>query len=100
MAHYFDDMFQRTIDSGTPRSSGLRHVRRSSIARSIGARSDFDTSVNGADDDGDSAVYDDTRSKEKAEADEHMHHYIADQLSRYKTQNRDFEHEDEFETQA
>lgn len=102
MAHYFDDMFQRSIDLGTPRSSGMRRIRRSSTARSIGARSDFDAAANDDDDDSrsitDSVLPDDpARVLEKAEADSHLHHYISDQLERYKSQNGDFEHEDEFE---
>ncbi|KND94276.1 hypothetical protein TOPH_01031 [Tolypocladium ophioglossoides CBS 100239] len=104
MAHYFDDMFQRSIDHGTPRSPGMRRIRRSSTARSIGARSDFDASVNDPDDDAHSITNsifpdDPARVREKAEDDSHLNHYISDQLERYKSQNGDFEHEDEFETQ-
>lgn len=39
-----------------------------------------------------------SRSREKAEADLHLHQYVAEQLRRYKLQNGDYEHEDEFET--
>jgi hypothetical protein len=105
MSHYFDDMFQRTLDIGTPASGGMPRVRRSSTYRSIGARSDFDT--NGEDDARSTAnsVFhhdDPERAKEKAEADEHMHNYIADQLSRYKSENfrNGPDHEEEFETKA
>lgn len=99
MAHYFDDVFQRSIDLGTPRSAGMRRVRRSSTARSIGARSDFDTPINGFDDDAHSTSNseDPHRAREKAEADSHLHRYISDQLNRYKDKNGDFQHEDEFE---
>ncbi|KAK6825724.1 family 63 glycoside hydrolase [Apiospora arundinis] len=48
MAHYFDDVFHRTTGQGHPKKP---HMRRSSTARSIGARSDFEGSVNGDDDD-------------------------------------------------
>jgi hypothetical protein len=105
MAHYFDDMFQRSLDVGTPRSSGMRRLRRSSTARSIGARSDFDASTNGADDDShsitNSVIHDDAdRVKEKEEANSHLHRYISDQLERYKGENGNGGHEDEYETRA
>jgi len=56
------------------------------------ARSDFEGSANGDGDDetssvGRSVFLDDggpERAKERAEADEHMHRYISDQLERYK----------------
>lgn len=92
MAHYFDDIFQRTVSSvGVARHpSGHVLVRRSSTARSIGARSDFDNSTNGAeDDDARSAAAvsvfsdDPDRVRQKTEADVHMHQYISDQLARY-----------------
>lgn len=106
MSHYFDDMFQRSLDLGTPRSGSRMRIRRSSTARSIGARSDFDASINGVDDDAlshSSAIHDEPeRTKEKEEADSHLHRYISDQLDRYKGENLDqYEaHEDEFETKA
>lgn len=106
MAHYFDDIFQRHIDKGVPHTGPRRHVRRSSTARSIAARSDFDSSVNGIDDDARSVAnsvhHDDPeRTKEKEEADNHMHRYISDQLARYQGVNGDGNDEgDEFETRA
>ncbi|KAL6793560.1 family 63 glycoside hydrolase [Trichoderma sp. SZMC 28013] len=107
MAHYFDDIFQRQVDKGVPHpGGGRRHIRRSSTARSIGARSDFDFSVNGTDDDARSVAnsvhHDDPeRAKEKDEADSHMHRYISDQLSRYTEGNGENGYEgDEFETRA
>lgn len=105
MAHYFDDMFQRSLDLGTPRSPGMRRIRRSSTARSIGARSDFDTSVNGVDDDthsvSNSVFHDDPdKVKEKEEADSHLHRYISDQLERYKDETLNGGHADEYETRA
>lgn len=110
MAHYFDDIFHRTLDVGAPRPSEVRrHLRRSSTARSIGARSDFDISLNGGDDDNDDArsmtnsVFHDNlqKSREKEEADLHLHQYISDQLNRYKDGTLNGQnHEDEFETKA
>lgn len=82
----------------------MTRVRRSSTARSIGARSDFDASTNGVDDDDDatSVFHDDEKSREKEEADEHMHRYVSDQLNRYKDGQKSerFEHDDEFEPKA
>ena len=106
MSHYFDDIFQRSVKLGTPRSPSVRHLRRSSTARSIGARSDFDSSLNGYEDDAGSAnsvVLDDPeREHEKTEADSHLHRYISDQLERYKDENLSgaYVQEDEFETKA
>lgn len=110
MAHYFDDMVQRSIDMGTPRSLGLQRIRRSSTSRSVGARSDFDA-PNGLDEDDarlttrsttHSALLEDpARARERAEADSHLHRYISDQLNRYKGFNgADRESEDEFKTKA
>ena len=105
MAHYFDDMFQRTVGTGVPHTGKPRHIRRSSTARSIGARSDF--SLNGDDDARSatgSAFYreDPERSREKEEADAHMHRYISDQLNRYKDENgaSGYANGDEYETKA
>lgn len=110
MSHYFDDILQRSLDSGVPHSTRMPRVRRSSTARSIGARSDFDNSVNGGDDDEDedarsmagSAIFNGNgRPAEKKEADTHMHRYISDQLSRYKTENgHSADNGEEFETTA
>lgn len=100
MAHYFDDIFHRNLETCGTKSPNVRrhHLRRSSTGRSIGARSDFDVSINGDhDDDDDDDPDEDGRStinsvfqgdsgkvKEKQEADLHMHQYISDQLTRYK----------------
>lgn len=83
-------------------------IRRSSTARSIGARSDFDEDADGYDDDGHSAngsviLSDDPAAiKAKEEADLHMHNYVAQQLKRVKTQQvvDGYEQGDEFEAQA
>lgn len=107
MSHYFDDMFQRSIDAGVPASPTMTRVRRSSTARSIGARSDFDASTNGVDDDDDTtSVFhdheDEEKNREKEEADQHMHRYVSDQLNRFKDGQKSerFEHDDEFEPKA
>jgi len=106
LEHYFDDIFQRHIDNGVPHTGGRRHIRRSSTARSIAARSDFDSSVNGVDDDTQSvanSVHHDgpEKVKEKEEADSHMHRYISDQLRRFNGQNGDSNYEDdEYEAKA
>lgn len=91
MSHYFDDIFARGTDrrgSMTPGPGGKPRMRRSSTARSIGARSDFDE-TNGDDSLSNSATLDDPeklrqRMREKSEADAHMHRYISDQLERFK----------------
>lgn len=108
MAHYFDDVLNRQT---IPRSPTMPRIRRSSTARSIGARSDFDNSeANGYDDDGyhstggGSVILSDdpTRLREKAEADEHMRNYITEQLERVKSEQIANGHEegDEFEAHA
>lgn len=105
MSHYFDDVFTR---GGSRRGSvhSIRHIRRSSTARSIGARSDFDTDVNGTEVNGSLGnsihVDDPERERERHEADEHMHQYISDQLARYKDdQGADtFYRHDEYEAQG
>lgn len=91
MAHYFDDMFQRTVTTTSRHPSGHALVRRSSTARSIGARSDFE--ANGADDDDARSTAasifadDPERARLKSEADVHMHQYISDQLDRFNGGN-------------
>lgn len=113
MSHYFDDMFQRSVDVGVPQSPRMHRIRRSSTARSIGARSDFvfDDSNDDARSDGASvsdgivlthgATAAAAADRDKTEADAHMHAYISDQLSRYKGEMHDrFSRADEFETSA
>jgi hypothetical protein len=101
MSHYFDDIFTR--HSSRPRPSGSRpHVRRSSTARSIGARSDFDGSANGVHHEEDAnSVGPDTAEKEREreEADAHTANYVSEQLSRVRSGSVDFERGDEFEAQ-
>lgn len=133
MEHYFDDIMhrhRRSISDGlTPPPPGRRNsmprMRRSSTARSLGLRSDFEvTSVNGsssaphhgADDDDDESVdphsgpamgnsvqhLDPERQKEREEADKKMHEYIADQLQRIKSDDEleQYSQVDEFEATA
>lgn len=97
MGHYFDDVFHRNATGGGP--NGMPRIRRSSTARSIGARSDFEDdthSVTG------SVHHDEERARERSEADAHMHSYVSDQLERYKdeTKSGNYAHDDEFETKA
>lgn len=103
MAQYFDDIFHRHINVQTPRASATPRVRRSSNARSITARSDFDDSVDGDTEASQSAVIEDPeRERERSEADEHMHHYISDRLERFKENQlpADLERGEEFEAKA
>ncbi len=116
MSHYFDDILTRgvSVSASGPKSEKRRgHVRRSSMARSIGARSDFDTVVAGGDDDDDEhfdarrssvygggSVWDDAeRQAEIREANIHLHRYVTDQLERVRT-DRGESDVDEYEAQA
>ena len=80
-------------------------MRRSSTARSIGGRSDFDVSVNGDLDEAGSrpnSVFPDTEEmdREREEADAHTANYVSEQLSRMRTRkSAEFEMADEFEAQ-
>lgn len=79
MAHYFDDIMHRHTNPSKPQKP---QMRRSSTARSMGARSDFN-SVNGEDLDARSEMAEDPeREAQRKEADAHLHKYIADQLQR------------------
>ncbi|KAJ9141944.1 Six-hairpin glycosidase [Pleurostoma richardsiae] len=105
MAHYFDEIFNRQL---TPRSPSMPRIRRSSTARSMGHRSDWETETNGHDDDGQSlggsvVLSDDPETeRQKAEADSHIHNYISEQLERVKKDQviDAYEHGDEFEAQG
>jgi hypothetical protein len=99
MGHYFDDIFHRNVGPGDSQS-GKPRIRRSSTARSIGARSDFDDDARSATG---SVHHDDVdRSRERTEADAHMHSYVSDQLERYRDENKgaNYTNDDEFETKA
>ena len=110
MNHYFDDIFSRHVGQPKINKSPYNQIRRSSTARSIGVRSDFDASLNG---DVDADGEDDARSignsvetenpekeRERREADAHTAHYVSEQLLRVRSnQSADFETGDEFEAQ-
>jgi len=103
MAHYFDDIFTRHTHPSSNKPVRQK-MRRSSTTRSIGARSDFDISVNGDEDTrsiGNSVEPDNAeRERERREADAHTAHYVSEQLSRVRShQSADFETGDEFEAQ-
>jgi hypothetical protein len=104
MAHYFDDIFTRHAVQDKTNKPNPK-MRRSSTTRSIGARSDFDMSVNGDHDEVQSignSVESETaeRERERQEADAHTANYVSEQLSRVRShQSADFEIGDEFEAQ-
>ena len=82
----------------------MPRIRRSSTARSIGARSDFESEPNGYDEDNRSVRGsvngdDPEHQRELAAADAHMHSYIAEQLERVKSEQVTdvYEKGDEFE---
>jgi len=111
MNHYFDDIFTR--NSGRPKGDSRPKIRRSSTTRSIGARSDFDNSINGDHDDDDDDFDEDTRSRlnsvgpesdererERREADAITATYVSEQLSRVRSHQSLIEDNgDEFEAQ-
>jgi hypothetical protein len=91
MAHYFDDIFKRSVDgTRTPNPGGMPRLRRSSTGRSIGARSDYDDTPTGADDDDAQSttnsvfVESPEETKRRSDADTHMHQYISTRLDQYK----------------
>ena len=106
MSHYFDDMLSRSVNLGSPKQTKPR-MRRSSTARSIGARSDFDVDDEQEDarsfvDEPESYEQKAEREAELKEANTHMHQYISDQLERVKSkQDREgMVAGDEFEAHA
>lgn len=98
MAHYFDDVFTRHVGEKT--RPARQHIRRSSTARSIGVRSDFE-SANGDDDDrsiGNSVMPESPeRQRERQEANIHMANYVSEQLERVKSHESFDNNRDEFE---
>ncbi|KFY16602.1 hypothetical protein V492_01224 [Pseudogymnoascus sp. VKM F-4246] len=85
MAHYFDDVFGRHI--GQPETFKPKPMRRSSTSRSIGARSDFNSSINGdahTEVDGDSKrnSVDPEGEREREEVNKHVAHYVSEQLEK------------------
>lgn len=99
-AHYFDDI----LSSG-PRPKKPSNLRRSSTTRSIGFRSDYETSIDGDDEDPASPArrknsigyLDEDAIKKRKEIEEKFSHYVSGQLERVKTGMADYE-PDEFET--
>lgn len=84
-AHYFDDIF---TDTGRPKKP--HHLRRSSTARSIGHRSDWGDHE---DEDGAATPLNRQNSvgylnpqelQQKVEMDQHVAHYVSDQLERLR----------------
>ncbi|KAI1083808.1 Six-hairpin glycosidase [Whalleya microplaca] len=102
MAHYFDDIFHRHQNAGGSKGRRPGHIRRSSTARSIGARSDFDASINGDEIDVRSVAPDDPEKEaQRKEADAHLHQYIQEQLQRVQDhQEQGYADGDEYETHA
>jgi hypothetical protein len=103
MAHYFDDIFSRHVSQPKPSKPNLR---RSSTTRSIGARSDFELSINGDPEDdarsiGNSVATDNPdRERERNEANAHVAHYVSEQLERVKSRDSAvFDNDDEYEAQ-
>lgn len=85
MAHYFDDVFGRHI--GQPESFKPKPMRRSSTSRSIGARSDFNSSINGDDRTERDAgsvrnSVDRDGQMEQDEVNKHVAHYVSEQLEK------------------
>lgn len=88
-AHYFDDIF---TDTGKPKKP--HHLRRSSTARSIGHRSDWE-----ANHDEESTTplarqnsvgYLNAEDiQRKSAIDQHVAHYVSDQLERLRTKDDD-----------
>jgi hypothetical protein len=101
MNHYFDDVFTRHVLN--PSKPEKPKIRRSSTARSMGARSDFDTSEDGdhAHSVGNSvATETEERLRERREADAHTAQYVSEQLTRVRSnQSVEWEGADEFEAQ-
>ncbi|KFY15193.1 hypothetical protein V491_05743 [Pseudogymnoascus sp. VKM F-3775] len=95
MAHYFDDVFGRHI--GQPESFKPKPMRRSSTSRSIGARSDFNGSINGDDHtEGRDPLrnsVDPEGEKERDEVNRHVAHYVSEQLEKVLAEDG-FEPED------
>jgi len=103
MAHYFDDMFTRHVSQ--PKLSKPL-LRRSSTSRSIGARSDFDASINGDNEEGARSIGNSVATdnpdieRERNEANAHVAQYVSERLERVRSHDSAvFENEDEYEAQ-
>lgn len=111
-SHYFDDMFSRS--GGRRRDKGRPIIRRSSTNRSIGNRSDFNSTIAGDATPAASTVLDDEDNSrplsrrdsssafpQNGDSDEHLHNYVESQLQRIRSSASIAEgYEDELETQA
>ncbi|OOF99574.1 hypothetical protein ASPCADRAFT_138177 [Aspergillus carbonarius ITEM 5010] len=108
-SHYFDDSFSRNVRSrgGSRRPS----MRRSSTSRSIGNRSDFestftgrDTPFTGRDTPGPESALDENERLDESglgdEDDDHLFQYVGRELERVRSQVSMGAYEDEFEAQA
>jgi hypothetical protein len=99
-AHYFDDIWAPT---GKPKKP--HHLRRSSTSRSIGFRSDWETSTNNDEDEPEPinrtssiGYLDSEELRRKAEIDDKVADYVSDQLERVKSgESAEVDHS-EFET--
>jgi len=112
MVHYFDEIFHRHVQIGTPRSPSMPQIRRSSTTRSIAHRSDFDTTEVRDDEDESepptrrasraASISDPDRLREKAEADRHLQTYIHEQLQIVRDEDNEerYEEVEEFEALA
>lgn len=101
MAHYFDDVFTRNTG---PLKQKKPQMRRSSTSRSMGQRSDFESSINGDDDAASigNSVETETEDsrRERQEADVHTAHYVSEQLQMVRSnESAHTERGDEFEAQ-
>lgn len=98
-SHYFDDIFTR---SGRPRSSRKPSFRRSSTTRSIGNRSDFESTFAGAETPAADILSEDEQDHRfpRNGVDEHVSNYVASQLQRVRSSASIGAYEDEFEAQA
>lgn len=109
MNHYFDDIFTRHVANGangkSPKSPKPHHLRRTSTARSIGARSDFGDHDHDDeekhDHEGSVAPMDEQKMREKEEADRHVANYVSEQLHRVRSHDSYAGNDggDEFEAQ-
>lgn len=75
-------------------------MRRSSTARSMAARSDFDGEDDARSIGNSVATENEERLRERREADEHTAHYVSEQLTRVRSHaSVEYEGADEFEAQ-
>lgn len=107
-SHYFDDIFSR---SGRPSFSRRPSIRRSSTTRSIGNRSDYNSTIAGdstpavastvLDDEETSRTPSRRGSTTNPENEEHISNYVESQLQRVRSSaSIATSYEDELETRA